>query len=371
MDALNDTNAVLSAILYFVDKEYRSSNPSILNGGKRLDVSEMLRIAMKNKLMYCLCKRILEDRPDLASKEVMAGVEQGEKSIATAKATVEFICSLFAEEGVDFLIIKTYKGLPYKTLDIDVLVRDEHFISATTALENRGAIKTNGRFLNMLTKLRLALPGYQVKDLLKIDLYKGILWWLPALDEEFMWKNPRLIDFYGVKCPIPSRESDLLSLLASSLFTDRKIALLDFLYLRSLLRKKPDYPALLEETKKHGWCDQFLGILSLIRGIEQSIYSGDTTPRRNKFPYTLPWRILNRSLPGVITNKISKNPTSFPSTIANVLFHCFIGQIYTGAIHMEKAKYISMSSAPDKSHTQQQATPHVSKTETKPQASST
>lgn len=328
MNAPQPANAILSAILYFVDEQYRNLNPEILNWRKELNVSKMLRIAAENKLLYYLCKSILEKSPDIASKEVIASIKQCEEDILKAKLTVEFMHSLFVNEGIDFLIIKTYKGLPYKTFDIDFLIREEHYIPAINVLKNRGAIETDGRYLDMLTKLRLGLPGYQVKGLLKMDLYEGLLWWLPTIDEEFMWKKTRLMDVYGVKCPVPSREADLLSLVSSSLFTDRRFTLLDFLYIKSLLRNKLDYPALLEETKKYGWTSEFLKVLSLIQATKHIIYCNNNLPKTIKFPFVLPWGILNTALPKVITNKTLKNPPSFPFTLANVLFHCFFGRIY-------------------------------------------
>lgn len=331
IDTLKGANTLLSAIIYFIDEEYRNLNPNMLGEEKELNINEMLHMAMKNKLNYYLCKHILRERPDLANKQVMAGIKQGEESILKTARSIKFMHSLFVEEGLDFLVIKTYKGLPFKTLDLDLLVRKEHYILATNALENRGAIRTDGRFLATLTKLHLALPGYHMKDLLKMDLYKGILWWLPTINEEFMWKKPRLINFYGVKCPIPNLEADLLSLFASSLFTDRKMTLLDFLYIKSILREKIDYHMLLEEAKKYGWGEEFLKVLSLIQGIDHMIYRNQAIPKNIEFPFTLPWGILNAALPKVAINKILKNPSSLPLTLANVVFHPFIGRIYTYA----------------------------------------
>lgn len=331
IDKLRDHNTLLSAIIYFVDEEYRNLNPNLIGEAKELIMNEILHLAMKNKLKYCLCKNILMERPDLANKQVMIGVKQGKKSIQKVVRSIRFMHSLFDKEGLDFLMIKTHKGLPYKTLDIDFLLRKEQYVLATKALENIGAIKTDGRFLNTLTELRIAMPGYHMKNLLKMDLYKGILWWLPTINEAFMWEKPRLIDFYGVKCPIPNLEADFLSLFASSLFTDRKMTLLDFLYIKSILRKKPDYHVLLRETNKCGWGKEFLKVLSLIQGLDRMIYRNKVIPKNIEFPLTLPWGILNTALPKVVINKTSKNPPSLPLTLTNALFHPFIGQIYTYA----------------------------------------
>ncbi|WP_309493591.1 nucleotidyltransferase family protein [Candidatus Hecatella orcuttiae] len=333
IESFEKSNKLLSLILYFVDDEYRKYNPDILEKSEnikkqRFNVNEALQVARENKLSYYFSKRIAEDRPELVTELIRAEIRLGEKNIAKAKVTVEFLRSSFAAEGIDFLLIKTFKGLPYSTFDIDILLREATFGEAMRNMENKGALKTDGRFLNILLKLRLAFPGYRPKNLLDIDMYKGLLWWLPVLDEEFMWKRPRLIEFHGIDCLIPSREADLLSILASSFFTDRKINLLDFIYINSLLKNGVDFGILREETEKYGWNKEFFLVMSLLREIKNLLYHGLSPQNIIQFPYTIPLGVLVKALPKTINVKVSMEPLSLPFTLANVVFHSFIGELY-------------------------------------------
>lgn len=327
------SGSAIAPILYFVDKEYQKTHPDILNkiGENKTYLEEVLQTAMRNKLSYPFSREILSQRPDLANQKIMTMANEGKKRVIKVKETLEFVSALFNEEGLDFLFIKTFKGLPHITWDVDVIVKD--FQQAAQALKSKGASESNGRFLYAVTKLHLGLPHYRVKGLLNIDLYKGVPWHgLSAFNDEFLWESPRLVDLYGVKCLIPSYEADLLSLLASSLFTDGKLTLLDFLYINSLFRMRLDFDELLLQIEKYGWRPQFVRLISIIRLIQQAIYQTEQIPKCIKFPYTIPVHLLFRSFHGPIRHKVTEEPRALLFTLMDVGFRSFVGRVYGAGI---------------------------------------
>lgn len=329
-----DFSSTLPPILYFIDKEYQSSHPDTLKKieNKKIDPDEMLQMAIKNKVLYYFCTKILEEKQDIGigSQKIRAILDKGKKRLVRVAETLELISSLFTSEELDFLIIKTFKGLPYKTLDVDVHIRDKDYGQAIHALKSRGASIVGGRFLNIVLKLPVNLTlTYRLKGSINIDMYKDIPWrGFPSLDEEFLWKSPRLVDVYGVRCPIPNPEADLLSLLASALFTDRSFTLLDFLYINSLLKGSLNFSELLRQTRKYGWNSQFLKLISIMRNMQRIIYQNQHIPGYVKFPYTAPIHLSFGALQGPLRYKTAKKPKSFPSTLATLGFHVFTGRIY-------------------------------------------
>lgn len=318
-------------VLYFVDEEYRILHPNILKKTKHLNanLNEALQIAEKNKLSYCFCRKVLEEKEGLNDEKIETKLNQANKRLAGFERTLRFVSNVFGDGGIKFLVIKTFKGLPYATFDVDVSVRKDDFEQATLLLKKNGVSETDGRFINPLVKLHLASPGYWAKGLLKIDMYEDLPFsWLRSLDHEYLWKQPRVVDIEGIQCSIPHWEADILSEIASALFTDRKITLLDFLYFNSLLKKNLNFEEMSNQTEKYGWKPQFQKLLSILQSMQQMIYRTGNIPRQVKFPYIIPFHTLLESLRGPLRYKISKQPKSLPFTFANIGFHIFMGPFY-------------------------------------------
>lgn len=330
----SDFGNALSVILYFVDDEYRKSHRNITDMNDiKIDSENVLQAATENKLSYYYIKRILEERSDLNTQKLKTLMTLEEKRLTKAKETLAFLISLLNDTELDFLVLKTHKNLPYSTLDIDILVKD--FQESANVLEKGGLSGADGPFFNVLLKLDLGYPSYRAEGLLNIDLYTDVPWsGLQSMDNEFLWENPRSISIYGVECPIPNIEADLLSIVSTSLFTDRKFTLLDFLYMESLLEGKLNLDRVIEQTKKYGWREQFVKVISILRNIKRLMYESEKVPSNIRFPYTLPMSILLESLQGPINHMSVKNAKSFPFALAKASFHCILGHIYVDIVSL-------------------------------------
>jgi hypothetical protein len=330
-----NSSAALAIILYFIDEEYSASHPKILENPfiERTYSEEVLQLAMKNKVSYCFAKRVLEEQPNISGK-LKAIVELGEKNFAKVKETLTFATSLFTETDLDFLVIKSLKSIPSITEDIDFIMKERNYKLAAYALENSGAIKTDGRFINVILNLRLGVPDYKFKELLKLDLYKTVPYpGLKCFDEEFLWKNPRYAEICGVRCLIPSPEADLLIVVASTFFADAKFTMLDFLHINSLLKNNLNLEEVLEQTRKYGWSTQFLQLISKLQSMQRRLYESKFIPTDIVFPYEAPLSPILSSLYGLVRFRARQDPVSIASTLWRVGFHSIFSRVYVATFY--------------------------------------
>jgi len=175
--------------LYYVDDEYRKTHPNLLTRNKPDIWLKAIGIA----------KRVVEEERFLKDPFEKI-VEQEERKLIKLKQTLDFINSLFRQEGLDVIFIKLYRGIPYTPRDVDILIRKEQSHKIFATLKGRNI--TLKRFNGVETQ-------FEEKGLLKVDLYQGFHYFsLDFLDNDFLWKNPRTVSICGIECLIPNCEAD-------------------------------------------------------------------------------------------------------------------------------------------------------------------
>ena len=184
-----------------------------------------------------------------------------------------------------------------------------------------------------LLKTGVATPAYTAAGTINVDIYDGMPWSsLRCVDENFLWSNPRSEKFAGISCYIPSVEADLLTLLATSLFTDGKITLLDILYANSLFERGMDLTRPTHQAEKYGWYNQFASLLAVLNNIEQ-IVSGTSY---DALPITLPYRIPSihtfSALQSLLRFAVKREPKRIGRGIVMLTFHFFIGRLYISTL---------------------------------------
>jgi hypothetical protein len=262
--------------LYYVDEEYRKAHPNLLTRNKPDVWLKAIRIAKENGLLYYFAKRVVEEERFLRDP-FKKMVEQEERNLVKLKQTLDFINSLFRQEGLDVMFIKLYRGIPYTPRDVDILIRKEQSRQVFMALKRRN-IKLE-KFYGVETQ-------FEEKGLLKVDLYQGFHYLsLDFLGDEFLWKNPRTVNICSVECIIPSYEADFLSLIIHAFLGHRYLSLLDFLYAKSLLNNDHlKFDELLYQVEKYKWSYIFQIMVSIIRDLYQELYSGSGITSID-FPY--------------------------------------------------------------------------------------
>jgi len=223
------------------------------------------------------------------------------------------------------MVIKTYKGSVPLAQDIDLLVHPEDYERASMVLTKAGASTSDPKFRG-IQSLGLGEPDFLIPGMLKVDLYSDLPWrGFPMLGEHFLWTSTRKVDLLGVPCRIPSKEADVLSQIASSLFTDRTLRIDDFIYFGACFERGLDFYRMNLETEKNGWSAAFKIYSNAVRCFNKMVDSASYDPNLLRFPFRVSYGTLLGALGGAIRcGRIA--PHSLPRTIANVSVRAFANQ---------------------------------------------
>jgi hypothetical protein len=282
-----------------------TEDPQLIIDFGKLNWRSLLIRASINNVLYLFTKKVLSKYETLLPPNLVEKLKliqfKGDEYIRLLEGTITFLSNLFSKAGVEFMVIKTLKALPYVTTDVDILVNPQSFRKAEAILKKleyqhvsyKVSLDSSFKILRSLRSdfsrlikldlrprskrlsmdVHIMLPG-----LLRIDLYGNLLWQgVQYLDIDFFWKKPRERKIQGVDCLIPNLEAELALLIAHILNERRYITLLDFLIIKDSFNKV-DWDCILEQSKKHGWFKSALRFISIINQINRKIYPRDPKP---------------------------------------------------------------------------------------------
>jgi hypothetical protein len=268
---------------------------------KRMDWVNLLMRASANKVLYLFVSRVLNtpvikgQLPQDIIKLLNVIMSRGDVELRKLKNTLEFINSIFHQNSIPILLIKTYKGFPYVTYDADILVNPSDFKTAQIILESKNdvfkssltetptkfrpsylfrSVKNNlhhvlYKYLTIPTKGKSQDEGEvhiipSVPHLLTIDLHHDFLvHGARYIDYDLLWENPRMVEISGVNCSIPNLEAETLINIAHTIHENMFISLLNFIFIKENC-EKIDWNLCLAQSKKYGWLKSFLRFASLI-----------------------------------------------------------------------------------------------------------
>ena len=235
---------------------------------EKVDWDRVLRRASSNRLLYYFATNLLDIAEIPASSPLMENLKlvigEGNKWLSKLKNTLEFINSTFSRASIPFLVVKTYRELPYVTFDVDVLVRPSNIKEAENVLKQKGA-----KIKQFEPKLQadVVLPG-----LLRIDLHTGFFWQgSEFLNASLAWNDLRKRKIQQVNCPTPSLEFELALMMAHILYERWHIPLLECLFIKNNYQKV-DWNIILEEAKKYGWYKSLLRFISIVNELNNKLY---------------------------------------------------------------------------------------------------
>jgi len=240
----------------------------------RKDNLKILKKASQNRVLYAFCDKLIKERGHLLHPKLEESMHRivawGESWQSKLRQTLLFINSFFSEQNVPYLVVKTYRSIPYVTYDVDVLVNPLDFIALTSKLKQLGEL---GKHPGKQTKKQV---NFFASNLLTIDLHEDFSWQGSSyLDESIAWTNTRKQDITGVSCPIPSLEVEFLLEAAHLLFERRYITLLDYIYLYRMSRKALDKHLLLKQVQTHGWDEAFISLVAIINMINSFFHNSE------------------------------------------------------------------------------------------------
>lgn len=295
------TKSLGNILLQYCDEKF-SKTPNKID---TKDLDDLIKIAEKNKLSFVLSKNLIKEKGFASEKILKNVIDRGRKNVEIFNKTIRFVDDIMKENGIDYLLIKTYKILPYITKDIDILVKKDDLNDAKKIITENGGrdyefSKSNQFIFRILHKTEDTFGG---KGLL-IDVYHDFSWIrIPCMDESFLWKNKRKIDINSIKTFIPSIEADMLTFFAHSIFWHGYIPLLDYIYLQRLLDKRPNIKLMEREIENYGWKNGFKWLISFLR---KSYHEAVTRDKELQLPILIPMNIINNSYKGYVQNSANR-----------------------------------------------------------------
>jgi hypothetical protein len=290
----------------------------------RLFESAVLLQARRNQMLYGYLSAISRLTNARFPPHLMATL-QVERAIQLQMATLfqEFV-SYLNRLGVEYLIGKTYKVVPYSVRDIDFLIKNQDYDRFKKGVKRLGGSRVGGAISTLIVNglPHLGPHQYKIGNILGIDPYLEIPWiGLGLLKNDEMWEQSRREKILDVECQIPSVEADLLWLVISAAFSDGFLPLLDMFYLSELLKVcNPDrlsHYAIQEEVSNgvYGFCKN---LFDNNNGIAAQI----------EYPYRIPLGLTIRLLNYSRKFWLKIDDLSAVKVGQNAMFKIMIGRLY-------------------------------------------
>jgi hypothetical protein len=270
------------------------------------------RISKESGLLYYFSTRLLSKKI-LSNSLLERIIDEEEKGLRKLRNTLIFIKSIFEDEGLDFRVIKLYRGIPYVPKDVDILIRKDQSNQVFRVLKKRGiAVKS---FSNGVE------TQFQKEGLFKVDIYSGFRYLsLDFFEETYLWENPKAITICNVECPTLNNEADFLLLNIHAFFGHRYLSLLDFLYAKSLL-KDLNFDEVLYQAKKYQWDNILLTMILVVKDIYFAQYYTTNDQKVIVFPYTFSPKFILGIVENLREMSLTTKTTFLLSTLIDQAFY--------------------------------------------------
>ncbi|MFX0209712.1 MAG: nucleotidyltransferase family protein [Candidatus Hodarchaeota archaeon] len=241
------------------------------------------------------------------------------------------VLNTFNKNKIELLLLKSTGFFPYKTENLDILVRPEKIPEAKNLLTDIGYLELG----NYKTLYKYLFRRFKdAKEAGTVHLHEKIIWGeVDILDEEILWQN-KVISTEGF--PIPSPTDSLLIILGHILFEEDKITISDLANFFSLVRKgNIDWEYLHYITSKKGWRTGFYQMANIFDFLYSKLLREDSP-----LPNLLKKRISHDHKPSIqcyfLRNILGKK-LEFPFDLPK----CFTKYHFYSKILTEQEKTIS------------------------------
>ena len=175
----------------------------------------------------------------------------------------------FKESGIESMLIKSIGSFPYRSSNLDVLIKQSKRDRAESILKKMGYIQLHNVEEPYKTLFRKFSRG---KSMSVIHLHNKVAWINPFHDEEFLWNRYRnsskddLVD-------IPSIEDSILILTAHWFYEDKEIKLSDLATISACLKAGGlDWDYIIGVAEKMGWLNGLYFGLLVQSFVEKNLY---------------------------------------------------------------------------------------------------
>ena len=248
----------------------------VAKSGERINWNKFVMMAFDNKLSQYVLKKIIDEKTFEIEGNVHARLvalkENGDLELWRFGETLRDLDRILGKDS--YLLVKTYKGYPSVTHDLDVLVRD--LKKARTLFEAKG-----WRITPIVENFKF---GFVKKDFLVVELHERIGWGSISnlFDGKLHWSGNRSVTIEGVEARLPSVEADLLTLIAHMNFQVYAVLLGELLYIY-YLSSLADWELINTQVKEHGWLRSFYNSVGILNGLHRTLY-GTPSPIEEHLP---------------------------------------------------------------------------------------
>lgn len=230
----------------------------------KINWEKFRRLASLNKVLYYTTAKVVENKPLSLKLQIPQSLIASE--IIMKNKRVKLCRTLKVANNVlehePHLLLKTYRGYPFISHDVDFLVKD---------LEKaRRLFEKSGFTVHLLWDRR---SFYIVKEgLLEIEVYDKISpGSLILVDEKLPWYGYREALVEGVKTRLLSVEADILTYLTDTNFRTYEMSLGDVLYIYKL-STEADWGMIAEQANKYGWLIPFNNTVAVLNSLHLKLF---------------------------------------------------------------------------------------------------
>jgi len=285
----------LEPLTHFICKSVLPTDRTVTEvKANRFRLKDLLHRASHNRVLYLLSRNLLHagfSSWELALHTVLSA---GEERLAKLSDTLAFLEATLPAVGIDYLVVKTYKYVPYVTFDVDVLVRPEQFDYAKRTFAEKGLsiLKHPGESFRKQSNC-------EREDLLRIDLHQGFYWQgFSYLDTDLVWEQPVHRQIGDIRTPTPSVEVEVLLNIVHLLYERRYVTLLDLIYFRRAFQEGCHWEMIQAQARKYGWGRSLQSLRATLNSLTEYVWDTEIAgpkarlPANTRLPYMIPlWQV--------------------------------------------------------------------------------
>ncbi|HEY3175149.1 MAG TPA: nucleotidyltransferase family protein [Candidatus Polarisedimenticolia bacterium] len=238
----------------------RDNKVPLVDLGEATRVAPELRRVVESAAWLEALERERRERDDLAGElaEITAG---------------------FDRRGITAVLFKTSGGVPYRSSNVDLLVRPARMSEAAAILAELGHV----RFPHYREDHKLLFRRFRFgRSVICTHLHDAVSWGkiliLPGDDVVARCREPRA-GAVAAGCRVSSPEDLVLTTLAHSLYETDEVRLSDLRAVRqSVTTPGFDWERILSRVRRNGWTRGFFSILRIAAALETALWGASAVP---------------------------------------------------------------------------------------------
>jgi thymidylate kinase len=239
------------------------------------DVDGLLMILKCNKisLAYLDGSSLKELNGLLLHPSFAAACAQEKKECADLKREWLEVREQFHKSGIESMLIKSIELFPYKSSNLDVLIKQGKRVAAESILKAMGYIQLHNVEEPYKTLFRKFVAGESVSV---IHLHNKVAWINPFHDENLLWKRYRQSP-KDHSIDVPSPEDCILILSAHWFYEDKELRISDLANIYACLSTPGlDWVYMTEVAGKKGWLEGLYFALLVQAFAEEKVFGNSS-----------------------------------------------------------------------------------------------